>query len=98
MSEICCVVSGVHPGRGAWHSYNRPGARNGTAAAEKGPNKIFITPVNLNVKPTDSFMDGSRVNQLNPALYFNLDVLVAADFDDYEESLQSLTACSGSRR
>ena len=73
------------------------------AAAEKYANRIVIALVNPECETNRKFyggqrQDGSRVNQLNAALYFNLDVLLSVNFDDYEGSLQSLSACSSSRR
>ncbi len=72
----------------------------GSGESEKRRNKIVITLVNLEYETNRQFQggqrqDGGRISEVNPAIYFNLDILVSANFDDYEESLKFLTACIG---
>lgn len=63
---------------------------------EKNRNKIVITLVNLEYETSKPFYagyrrDGDQVSQINPAVHFNLDILVSANFDVYGEALKQLT-------
>jgi hypothetical protein len=67
---------------------------------EKNKNKIVITLVNLEYETNKQFYGGQRrdedqFSQVNPVLYFNLDILISASFDEYSESLKLLTAIIG---
>lgn len=68
-----------------------------SSQTEKNRNKMVITLVNLDYETNRQFYgaqqrDLTSTSQLNPAVYFNLDILVAAHFDDYGEALKILTA------
>lgn len=63
---------------------------------EQNRNKVVVTLVNLEYESNRQFYggqrrDGDTINRVNPAVFFNLDVLVSANFDDYVESLKQLT-------
>lgn len=63
----------------------------------KNQNKLVLTLVNLEYETNRQYYGGLRPGQevlarVNPALLFNLDVLVSANFDDYGEALKLLTA------
>ncbi|MCA2997703.1 MAG: DUF4255 domain-containing protein [Rhodocyclaceae bacterium] len=67
---------------------------------QKNQNRLVITLVNLEYETNKRYYGGqqwesSMVNRVNPAVFFNLDVLVSANFDDYAESLKFLTAAIG---
>lgn len=67
---------------------------------EKNKNKIVITLVNLEYETNKQFYGGERregdqYSQVNPAVFFNLDILISASFDEYGESLKVLTAVIG---
>lgn len=60
-------------------------------------NKVVLTLVNLEYETTKQFSggvrrDGNTSVQVNPAVHFNLDILISANFDDYMESLKFLSA------
>lgn len=61
-------------------------------------NKVIITLINVERETTKAYnswnhqiSDGSFIN-VNPAERFNLDILVSANFDDYNETLKFLNA------
>jgi len=63
----------------------------------KNQNKIVITLINLEHETSKQFYGGQRrdngnVDNVNPDVYFNLDILIAANFDAYDEALKFLTA------
>lgn len=67
---------------------------------EKNKNKIVITLVNLEYETNKQFYggkkrEGEQYSLVNPAVYFNLDILISASFDEYSESLKVLTAIIG---
>jgi hypothetical protein len=67
-----------------------------SSLVEKNRNKIVITLVNLEYETSKQFYggyrkDGDQFSQVYPAVHFNLDILVAASFDDYGEALKQLT-------
>lgn len=67
---------------------------------EKNRNKIVITLVNLEYETNKQFYggqknEGAQYSLVNPAVYFNLDILISASFDEYGESLKVLTAIIG---
>lgn len=62
----------------------------------KNKNKIVITLINLEQETAKQFYgatrrEGMQHDQVNPPLYFNLDLLMSACFEDYSESLRLLT-------
>lgn len=68
--------------------------------SEKNRNKVVITLINLQYETHKQFTGGQRreldtVNQVNPPVFFNLDILVTSNFDDYAEALKLLTATIG---
>jgi hypothetical protein len=59
-------------------------------------NKLVITLVKLEYETNRQYSgaqkwNGAQYDRLNPPLYFNLDILVSANFDDYTEALRQLT-------
>jgi len=67
---------------------------------QKNHNKIVITLVNLEFETNKQFYggmrsDGEQFSRVNPALFFNLDILLSASFDTYTEALKLLTASIG---
>lgn len=63
----------------------------------KNQNKIVITLINLEHETAKQFYGGQRrengqIDKINPDIYFNLDILISASFDDYDEALKFLTA------
>lgn len=61
-------------------------------------NKVIISLINVERETTKAYnswnhqmSDGSFVN-MNPAERFNLDILISANFDDYNETLKFLNA------
>jgi Pvc16 N-terminal domain len=70
------------------------------ASPQKNQNSIVITLINLEYETTKQLyggqvQNGNQVDRLNPAVRFNLDILVSANFDDYAEALKFLTASIG---
>lgn len=70
------------------------------ASPQKNLNSIVITLINLEYETNKQLYGGQRqagnqMNRLNPAIHFNLDILVSANFDDYNEALKFLAACIG---
>lgn len=76
------------------------------ASPRKNQNQLVMTLINLEYETNKQFYGGQRwqdgssgqsgqFNQLNPAVFFNLDVLFAANFDNYNEALKFLTAAIG---
>jgi len=68
--------------------------------SERNRNKVVITLINLQHETNRPAYGGQRresdaVSFVNPPVYFNLDILVSANFDDYGESLKFLTATIG---
>ncbi|WP_248798690.1 Pvc16 family protein [Pseudomonas sp. MWU13-2105] len=66
------------------------------AILEQNRNKVVVTLVNLEYESNKQFYGGQvravdQVNQVNPALFFNLDILLSASFDNYIEALKQLT-------
>lgn len=66
------------------------------AKIEQNRNRIVVTLINLEYESNKQFYGGQRkegdhVNRVNPAVFFNLDVLVSASFDDYTEALKQLS-------
>ena len=64
---------------------------------QQNQNKVVITLINLEWETNKKSFGGQKreqdqYNQINPSLYFNLDVLISANFDDYAEALKFLTA------
>ncbi|GAB3437767.1 DUF4255 domain-containing protein [Massilia solisilvae] len=67
---------------------------------QKNRNRVVLTLVNLEYETNKQFSGGTRREgdrsiQVNPAVRFNLDILVSANFDDYGESLKFLSAVIG---
>lgn len=67
---------------------------------QKNQNKLVVTLVNLEYEVNKQFYGGQRqdagqISRTNPAVCFNLDVLVSANFDEYSEALKFLTATIG---
>ncbi len=63
----------------------------------KNQNKIVITLINLEHETAKQFYGGQRrdngqIDKINPDIYFNLDILISANFDSYDEALKFLTA------
>ncbi|PCK08957.1 MAG: hypothetical protein COA42_06355 [Alteromonadaceae bacterium] len=63
-------------------------------------NKVIITLINLEQETAKQFYggqvrSGDQVATMSPAVHFNLDVLVTASFDNYNESLKFLTSAVG---
>ncbi|WP_297845786.1 DUF4255 domain-containing protein [Pseudomonas sp.] len=63
-------------------------------------NKVIVTLINLECERNKQFSGGLRPgidqsNQVNPAIYLNLDILVSANFDNYSEGLKFLTWAIG---
>lgn len=70
------------------------------AAPQKNQNRLVLTLVNLEYETNKQYYGGqqrdeSSVNRTNPPVFFNLDLLVAANFEDYAEALKFLTAAIG---
>lgn len=64
---------------------------------QKNRNKIVLTLINLEHETTKQFYGGvsssqSRSSQFQPSVHFNLDLLISANFDSYDEALKFLTA------
>ena len=67
---------------------------------QKNQNKLVVTLVNLEYEINKQFYGGQRqdaaqISRTNPAVCFNLDILVSANFDEYSEALKFLTATIG---
>ena len=67
------------------------------SVSQKNQNKIVITLINLDHETSQQYYGGSirsnnKVGHINQDVHFNLDVLFAAHFDNYSESLKFLTA------
>lgn len=67
---------------------------------QKNQNKLVVTLVNLEYEVNKQFyggqrLDAAQVNRINPAVCFNLDILISANFDEYSEALKFLTATIG---
>lgn len=66
------------------------------AQSERNRNKIIVTMVNLEYETNKQFYggqrhDGGQISYNNPAVNFNIDILISANFDDYVEALKRLT-------
>lgn len=67
---------------------------------QKNQNKLVVTLVNLEYETSKQFyggydsyrLDTKQINRVNPAVCFNLDILISANFDEYKEALKFLTA------
>lgn len=67
---------------------------------QKNQNKLVVTLVNLEYETSKQFYggygsqrwDANQVSRVNPAVCFNLDILISANFDEYTEALKFLTA------
>lgn len=61
-------------------------------------NKIVLTLINLENETNKAFYGGNKtpqhnqVQQIQPAARFNLDILISANFDVYDEALKFLSA------
>ncbi len=60
-------------------------------------NKVVLTLINLEHETAKQYYggqyrSGSKINKTNSAIHFNLDLLVTANFDRYDEALKFLTA------
>lgn len=67
---------------------------------QKNQNKLVVTLVNLEYEVNKQFYGGQRhdagqISRINPAVCFNLDILISANFDEYSEALKFLTATIG---
>ncbi len=67
---------------------------------QKNNNKIVITMVTLENETSKQYYADKnpgpdRLAQINPAVWFNLDILISANFDEYSEALKFLTASIG---
>lgn len=67
---------------------------------QKNQNKLVVTLVNLEYENNKQFYGGQRqdvrqISRINPAVCFNLDILISANFDEYSEALKCLTATIG---
>jgi len=67
---------------------------------QKNNNKVVITLVTLEYETSKQFYgeqtaSPNTVTQVNPSLWFNLDILISANFDEYSEALKFLTATIG---
>lgn len=67
---------------------------------QKNSNKVVITLVNLEYETSKQFYGNQQIgpqqaNMMNPAVCFNLHILVSANFEDYSEALKFLTASIG---
>lgn len=76
------------------------GLSNSDSVQGENRNKVIITLVNLEHESNKQFYggqrrDGDEFSQVNPAVYFNLDILISANFDDYSEALKLLTLVVG---
>jgi hypothetical protein len=72
-------------------------SNSGSSEQNANLNKVVLTLVNLEYETNRQFYGGQRYNgqqvvQVNPALFFNMDVLVSVNFTTYYESLKFLTA------
>ncbi|MBI3230059.1 MAG: DUF4255 domain-containing protein [Burkholderiales bacterium] len=67
---------------------------------QKNNNKLVITLVTLEYETSKQFYSDQkptpdRLTQINPPIWFNLDILISANFDEYSEALKFLTATIG---
>lgn len=67
---------------------------------ERNRNCMVITLINLEYETNKQLYGGQKqagaqFNQVNPAIRFNIDILVSASYDDYHEALKFLTATIG---
>lgn len=68
---------------------------------QKNQNKLVVTLVNLEYETNKQYYggqqrsDGVQISRVNPAVCFNLDILISANFDEYGEALKFLTAAIG---
>ncbi|KTB65392.1 DUF4255 domain-containing protein [Pseudomonas syringae] len=67
-----------------------------SSSGDRNRNKIVLTLVGLEHESNQQYYGGQRregqhVHQFNPPAYFNLGVLISANFDDYAEALKQLT-------
>ncbi|MFA7240081.1 MAG: DUF4255 domain-containing protein [Sulfuricellaceae bacterium] len=75
------------------HLVNQDGSR-----PPKNQNKMVITLINLDYDTNKQYQGsqhhvaGGGITKINPAIPFNLDLLLTASFDDYEEALKFLNA------
>lgn len=70
------------------------------AVPERNKNCMVITLINLEYETNKQLYGGikqagTQFAHVNPAIRFNIDILVAASFDDYNEALKFLTATIG---
>ena len=68
--------------------------------AGKNQNKIIVSMVNLEYETSRQFYggrvpDGKEIARVNPTQHFNIQTLLCASFDDYQESLKLLAAAIG---
>jgi hypothetical protein len=89
------LASCLHTPAGIAIMGNLSGSASGQA--ENNRNKVVLTLVNLEYETNKQFYGGMRRDgdvavQVNPAVHFNLDILISANFDDYAESLKCLSA------
>lgn len=64
---------------------------------QKNSNKMVMTLVSLEYETSKQYYSdqkpgSTRIHHVNPPIWFNLDILISANFDEYGESLKFLTA------